>query len=208
MGKRISLAAAILVLCMVAPISAVHAENLDVRPYVGAGVGFFGLEYKDTAISQSKTGFGGLAKLGWDLSDYFGFEFRLGTTSKVSKSYTAGSGLGGVGTFRTGPAYFASYLGKLQIPVGDDFLPYVMFGGTTGVLKITNSRNGGSASVTRSGPSYGVGVDYYVADKWTINGEWMQYWTDVKLGDGLSPAPGTGSKARLWGAVAAMVYHY
>ncbi len=212
MKKQICSAVALLVLSMV-PLAAAHAKDMDVRPYMGVGMGAFGLEYSDSVISQKKTGFGGFVKGGADIGDYFGLELRLGTTSKPSKSYAAGTlnGAGSAaGTFKTSASYFLSYLAKLQIPVSDELKPYVLLGGTTASFKATNSVRATSASKAKTGFSYGAGLDYHLGNRFSANVEWMQYWSNVKLGSAYAAAPtgATNSKAKIWGIVAAVDYHF
>jgi len=209
MKKQILLAAVLMVLSM-APIKVLHANDMDVRPYMGVGVGAFGLEYRDTIISQNNTGFGGFVKGGADIGDYFGLELRLGTTSKVSTNYTAGTLGTAAGKFETSAGYFLSYLGKLQIPASAELRPYALIGGTTASFKSSNSSTGLSSSKAKTGLSYGFGLDYNLGNQFSLNAEWMQYWSDVKLGSGYAAAPtgATDSKARIWGIVAAVDYHF
>lgn len=209
MKKQIFTAAA-LMLAGMGSANVAHASDMDVRPYLGVGMGAFGLEYKDTAISQKRTVFGGFVKGGADIGDYFGLELRLGTTSSGNKSYAAGTLGTAAGTFETTASYFASYLAKLQVPASDELKPYVLLGGTTAKFKATNSATAASASKAKTGFTYGAGIDYRLSDTFSANVEWMQYWTNVKLGTGYTPAPAgaTNSKARIWGAVAAVDYHF
>lgn len=172
MKKQICSAVALLVLSM-APLAAAHADNMDVRPYMGVGMGAFGLEYKDTGIAQKKTGFGGFVKGGADIGDYFGLELRVGTTTSGSKSYAAGTLGAAAGTFKTKADYFFSYLAKLQVPASDDLKPYILVGGTTAKFKATNTATSTSASKAKTGVSYGVGVDYGLGNQFSVNVEWM-----------------------------------
>jgi len=201
---------ATLVVLSIAPMAAAHADNMDVRPYMGVGMGAFGVEYKDTAISQKKTVFGGFVKGGADIGDYFGLELRLGTTSSGSKSYTAGTLGTAAGTFKTSAKYFFSYLAKLQVPASDELKPYVLLGGTTAKFKSDNSSTALSASKAKTGFSYGAGLDYNLGNQLSVNVEWMQYWTNVKLGTAYAAAPtgATDSKGKIWGVVAAVDYHF
>ena len=73
MKKQICLAVALLLLS-IAPATVAHANDMDIRPYMGVGMGAFGIEYSDSAISQRKTTFGGFVKGGADIGDYFGLE--------------------------------------------------------------------------------------------------------------------------------------
>jgi len=166
-------------------------NDFDIRPYVGAGIGAFGLELKNTAGSQKNTVFGGYAKAGVDIGDYLGAELRLGTT-----------GSGTTGTTKLSESYFISYLAKVQYPASSDLNVYAMLGGTTANFKRTVS--GVESSKSKTGFSYGFGAEYYLQDTLSIGGEWMQYWTNVKLGT----AFGTDAKAKMWGAVGTVAYHF
>jgi len=207
MKKQILSAA--LLLAGMAPIAA-QAGDMDVKPYMGVGVGAFGLEYKDTAISQKQTTFGGFIKGGADIGDYFGVELRVGTATSGSKSYGAGTLGAAAGTFKTTATYFVSYLAKFQVPASAELKPYILVGGTTAKFKSTNSATTTSASKAKTGISYGAGIDYAFADQFSANVEWMQYWNNVKLGTNYATAPvgATDSKAKIWGIVAAVDYHF
>jgi len=212
MKKQVFSLATLMVLSM-APMAAAHADsmdNMDIRPYMGVGMGAFGVEYKDTAISQKKTVFGGFVKGGADIGDYFGLELRLGTTSTGSKSYAAGTLGTAAGTYKTSADYFFSYLAKLQVPASDELKPYVLLGGTTAKFKSQNSSTALSASKAKTGFTYGAGIDYNLGNQLSVNVEWVQYWTNVKLGTTYAAAPtgATDSKAKIWGVVAAVDYHF
>ncbi|MFQ5345819.1 MAG: porin family protein [Mariprofundus sp.] len=181
------------------------AQAQDIKPYVGVGAGAFGLEYTEPGFNQKSTTFGGFVKLGVDVNEYVGAELRLATTSKGSKSYPAGT-LGGIVPFDfslTGQSMI-SYLAKLQFPVAQDFRVYGLIGGTTGKLKRELSVPVGGRlindSATKTGFSYGFGGEYFVADHVSVGGEWIQYWTDVNLG--------TGITGRLWSATGSLNYHF
>ncbi len=207
MKKQICLAVALLLLS-IAPATVAHANDMDIRPYMGVGMGAFGIEYSDSAISQRKTTFGGFVKGGADIGDYFGLELRLGTTTKGSKDYAAGTLGAAAGTFEASADYFVSYLAKLQVPASDELKPYALLGGTTASFKTTNSSTGLSSSKAKTGFSYGFGIDYNLGNQFSVSGEWMQYWTNVNLGTSYAPAPGTNPKAKIWGIVAAVDYHF
>ncbi len=64
------------------PFATAHAQDFDLRPYVGAGIGAFGLELKN--ISQKNTVFGGFGKLGADVGDYLGFPEKANNRSASS----------------------------------------------------------------------------------------------------------------------------
>lgn len=169
----------------------------EFKPYAGAGIGAFGLEYKDSTVSQKNTVFGGFGKMGVDVNPYLGAELRIGTTGSGTKSYT-----GATTSRKISDSYFLSYLAKFQFPASEDFNIYALVGGTTAKFKLTTNTT--SASATKTGVSYGAGFDYNLQNQWSAGLEWMQYWTNVKL----PTTFGTGAKAKIWGAVASATYHF
>ena len=195
------------VLCLTAlPFSVAQAEDLDgdqdirmdsdadfdVRPYAAVGIGAFGLELKDsTGFSQKNTVFGGYAKVGADIGDYLGAELRLGIP-----------GSGTTGNVKLSSNSMLSYLAKVQFPMTADFRPYALLGATT--AKFKKSVAGVEQSKSKTGFSYGVGVQYYLQDNISLGGEWIQYWNNVKLGTAMGP----NSKAKLWSATASVDYHF
>jgi opacity protein-like surface antigen len=162
-------------------------NDFDIRPYAGVGLGAFGLEFKNAASNLKKTVFGGYGKLGADIGDYLGVELRIGGTASGTKNNTK---------LQASP--FFSYLGKVQFPATADLKLYALLGGTTAKFKV------GNQSKSKTGFSYGVGAEYFLQDTLTVGAEWMQYWTNVKLG----AAFGAGAKAKLWGIVATGAYRF
>ncbi|HKJ84216.1 MAG TPA: porin family protein [Mariprofundaceae bacterium] len=176
---------------------AIHAQEF--KPYAGAGIGAFGLEYKDATVSQKNTVFGGYGKLGADFNPYLGVELRIGTTGSGSNTYATAPT-----SRKLSNDYYFSYLAKLQYPATPDFNLYALVGGTTAKFKLTTPT--ASSSATKTGVSYGAGFDYRVDDQVSAGLEWVQYWTNVKLGTG--GAFGTNAKAKIWGATATVAYHF
>jgi len=182
------------------------AQAEEFKPYVGAGAGFFGLEYKEPGFSQKNTVFGGFVKVGADFNEYVAAEVRLGGTMEGSKSYPAGT-MGAVLPFDfslTGD-YIFSYLLKLQFPVTGDFRVYGLAGGTTAKLsrKLSMPVAGLTLlndSATNTGVSYGLGADYFISDQVSASVEWVQYWTNVDVGAQMS--------AKIWSAVGMVSYHF
>lgn len=182
------------------------AQARDVKPYAGAGLGFFGLEYKEPGFNQKNTVFGGFIKVGADINEYLGAEVRLGGTTEGTQSYPAGT-LGGVipFDFSLSGDYIFSYLLKLQFPVTGDFRIYGLAGGTT--AKLSRKLNVPVAGVTlindsatNTGISYGVGADYLLSNQLSAGVEWVQYWTNVDVGAQMS--------AKIWGVVGTLSYHF
>ncbi|RMH50908.1 MAG: porin family protein [Zetaproteobacteria bacterium] len=162
-------------------------HDYDIRPYAGVGVGLFGLEFKSSTSNLKKNVFGGYGKLGTDIGDYLGVELRIGGTASGTQNNT-----------KLQASSLFSYLGKVQFPTTPDWKFYAMLGGTTVNFKV------GNQSKSKSGFSFGVGAESYLQERLTLGAEWMQYWTDVKLGS----AFGTNAKARLWGVTVTGAYRF
>jgi len=200
MKRYILIAAALLF----ASSSVVQAQ--EIKPYVGIGLGGFGLEYKEPGVTQKNTILGGFAKIGLDFNEYIGAELRVGLTGKGSQTYPAAMILGAAAatTVDQSLSSFVSYLLKLQYPVASDMRIYGMLGATSAKYKQAyNPGNlviGAGQSTNKTGFSYGVGGEYFVTDQVSAGFEWMQYWTDVDLG----PV----SSARVWGATGSLNYHF
>ncbi len=168
-------------------------NDFDIRPYVGAGLGAFGLEFKNNATSQKNTVLGGYVKLGADIGDYLGAELRFGATGSGSKTYAAPTG-----KVKQQASNFISYLAKVQFPATPDLKLYALLGGTTAKFK-----RGGQGK-SKTGFSYGFGGEYFLQDTLSVGAEWVQYWTNVKLGT----AFGVNNKAKLWGISLTGAYHF
>ncbi len=212
MKKSIGLAAITMLFC-ITPLSVAHAGSgvdgmdLDLSPYVGVGIGAFGLEYKDSTGSQNNTVFGGYGKVGIDIGYYLGAELRVGMTGTGTTAQTDGVFGGAAGDNKLTSDYFISYLGKIQVPVTAELTPYALIGATTVKFKDTAAGKAAS-SQTATGFSYGFGADYNLGNHLSINGEWMQYLTNVSLGNFQTAFGSTSSKAKMWGATASLNCHF
>ena len=186
---------------MLMPGSNVLAEEMS--PYIGVGLGAFGLEYSEPGFKQRNTVFGGFVKGGVDINDYVGIEIRLGATGKGDKTYPAGT-LGAPVPFTVAlkSDYLVSYLAKLQFPVAEDFRLYALIGATR--AKISRPSTIGAvvvpATANKTGFSYGVGGDYSVGGNLSAGAEWVQYWNNA--------AVGVNMKAKMWGAAATLTSHF
>jgi len=174
-------------LCLaVIPATVVHAQdfygnaqsntgfNFDIHPYAGIGFGAFGLEEKEPGFSQKRTVFGGFGKFGVDIGNYLGAELRVGATSTGTQSNPAGT-FGGTIPFdsKLSSDYFISYLAKIQSWESAGFRIYGLVGATTAKVKVAVATGLGSASSkhTKTGVSYGFGINYHVQDSLTVGGE-------------------------------------
>ena len=184
-----------MILC-IGIMSPVLSYASDTMPYAGAGIGAFGIGVKPTGtvgVSQKNTVLGGFVKLGLNFNDYTGLELRFGMTGTGSHLHSAGAGNLGLKAF-TGSIKldrFYSYLAKAQLRLTQDTKAYALLGATTARLKATTSL-GSSGSFTKTGLSYGGGVEYTFADNFTASIEYIQYWNGVKY----NPA----GKGDVWGA--------
>jgi len=170
-----------------------------IKPYAGAGIGAFGLEFTENAGSVKKTVFGGYGKVGADIGDYLGAELRIGSTASGSKASPTNPTV----TVNMTSSYFLSYLGKAQFPVTPNFKAYALLGASTVKFKLTNSV-GFNQNQTKTGLTYGVGANYNIQDTLSVGGEWMQYLTNAKLNNTF----GTNAKMKMWGAVVTVAYHF
>ena len=192
--KKMIVGAAV-ALAMTGAASSAMAQ--DISYYAGIGLGTLNTEYKDAAVNQSKTTFGGVLKAGADFNEYFGAELRLGMTGKNKKT------IGGVSRTFSSP-FFISYLAKGMYPVTSDVNVYVLAGATTARIKGTSG--GASQTKTKTGLSLGGGLDYKLDSHVSLGAEWTQYMFPVKLASG--SVFGTNAKARMWGITANATYHF
>jgi len=184
--------------------ASVQAQELKV--YTGAGVGVFGLELKESTLplNQKNTVFGGYAKAGVELNDIVALELRVGSVGSGDQQYAVNAlGVGSPAQkIQQTSDFLISYLARFQYMPAQDMHLYAMLGATTARFKMTVSPfvPGADVTATKTGVSYGLGGAYDLDEHLSVGGEWMQYWTDVSV----DPT----SKARLWGAVGTVDYHF
>jgi len=171
-----------------------NCQAQDMKPYIGIGGGIFAIQLKlndplGGSFSQRNPTWGSFIKAGVDVNEYFGGELRVGTTGKPSTNWGAGLPVGG-GFITTVPSnvstkidHFFSYLGKIQYPVNDSYRIYALLGGTTAKYKDTLSIGGLAAnnSYTKTGLTFGGGMEVNLNQRTSIGLEWIEYWTDVTL---------------------------
>ena len=189
----------------------INAHAFEYKPYTGFGVGMFGLELKTPSVNQKNIVLGGFAKFGLNFNQYLAAELRLGTTGKGTTSYPAGTAIktaSGITIpsplafdFSMQARYFVSYLIKPQYELQDNFRIYGLLGGSSVKVKTAFSVAGiPSTNGITSGYSYGAGAEYELADRLKAGVEWVEYWSDVKVG--------STSTARIWGMVASLDYRF
>jgi len=171
-----------------------NAQAQDMKPYIGIGGGLFAIEFKLNdplvgSFSQRNSTWGSFIKAGVDINEYFAAELRVGTTGNPSTDWAAGLPVGS-GLITTVPSTvstkinnFFSYIGKVQYPVNDTYKIYGLLGGTTAKYTSELSLAGSnfSDSVTKTGLTYGAGMDVNINEDTSISIEWVEYWTDITL---------------------------
>lgn len=198
--KRICRASLLgMALCLISPglAGAADMEGFGFHPYMGIGLGVYNLKYSQPAYSQRDNVFGGDLQLGADFNDYLGAELRIGTTAKGSNAYAGG-------TVDQSADYMFSYLLKLQYPTTPDLRLYGLIGGTTGKAKISPTPAGilSAGTKTATGLSYGLGLDYRLADQLRGGLEWVRYWDNI----GINASGITSSKMTMDGYTATLKY--
>lgn len=184
------------------------AQAQDLSYYAGLGAGAVSVDYKAAGIDQKKASVGAFLRFGADVNEYFAAELRVGATGNDKKSYAAGV----VGASATDLSFsspvFVSYLGKFKYPVSSDVDLYMLAGATTARIKGKSASAAGTFTQTKlkTGLSLGAGVDYHMDSKVSVGAEWTQYMFPVKLTQGSVFA--AGSKARMWGVVGTLGYHF
>jgi len=187
--KRLQLAALLAALMLT-----YTAQAQEMKPYMGIGAGLFAisLDINDPLVgsaSQRNPTWGSFIKAGIDVNDYFGGELRVGTTGNPSTNWGAGLPVGS-GLITTVPStvstkidYFISYLGKIQYPVSDSYRLYALLGGTTAKYNAQLSIAGLTipANKTKTGFTFGGGVEVNLNDRTSIGVEWVEYWTNVTI---------------------------
>ncbi|MDQ6998537.1 MAG: outer membrane beta-barrel protein [Mariprofundus sp.] len=166
-----------------------HAQEQEIEVYYGAlGGGLYAVEYTESRptglLSVKQTAVpAGLLKVGVD-AQLWGAELRLGLMGSASKNFPA-STIGSATPFNIDvqASPFFSYLGKLQYPFTDNFKAYLLLGGTMARFAI---KPGGTSvllnsSAIKTGFTYGLGLAYKPNRDFSVEMEWIQYWTNVDM---------------------------
>jgi len=185
-------------------------DNSRFKPYIGASLGVFLGQYKESTSAYSfdikNRSFGGFVKGGVSFHPNFSTELRLGSASEMTTSWGAGT-LGSTVPYTTKlrTDLFVSYLAvaHYELPVLKEghgkFEVYGLLGGTTGKFKVTDTWNGTTTLITttKTGASYGLGTSFSMDDRMSVGIEWASYLTNVKLGG----TPGSLSLSGVSGSV-------
>jgi len=167
--------------------------DLDIQPYLGAGLGAFNLD----AGLGSDTAFGGFGTVGANLNEYLAVEVRVGASADATVTTPVGAGLL---TTTSSIDWFVSYLAKPQFPLTGNLNVYGLIGATT--LKTSFTTLGSSLTNTSTGFSFGGGLEYKLTDQVSIGGEWVQYASDADLNSPTFPG------LDVWGASATIRYQF
>ncbi len=166
-----------------------HAQEQEIEVYYGAlGGGLYSVEYTESRTNSNmtvkeKSVPAGLLKAGVD-AQFWGAEVRLGLVGSASKSFpvnTIGSATPFSIDIQASP--FFSYLGKLQYPFNDKFKAYILLGGTMANFSINPAGTTLllKSSAVKTGFTYGLGASYKAHQDFSIDMEWIQYWTNVAM---------------------------
>ena len=172
------------------------AQASDVEMYAGIGAGMVGIEYSQPGLNINQNVPAVMLKFGVNFNEFFGVETRLAGTADGDTPVGASKVELGTG--------FVSILAKVQYPVSSDFSVYVLGGGTSATLSRKQTTTAGAVLIddkaTEFGGSYGLGMEFKIKDNMSVSGDWMQYWSSVNVGPGISTT--------LWGATATFNYYF
>lgn len=125
------------------------------EPYVGLGFGAFNL---GSGVTKKATS-GAYLQLGDDFSENFGGEIRIGKTGKTGEELTLQPRMGI-------DYYLAAYL-KPKYEIDDNWMAYALLGVAT--MRSSYSEPGlVRQNKTRTGYSYGLGMQYRVMDDYSV----------------------------------------
>lgn len=166
-----------------------QAQEQEIEVYYGAlGGGLYSVEYTESRANGNLTVKetsvpAGLLKVGVD-AQLWGAELRLGLVGSASKNFPV-STIGSATPFNIDiqASPFLSYLGKLQYPFTDKFKVYVLLGGTMANFSINPSGTTVllKSSAVKTGFTYGLGLAYKAHRDFSVDMEWIQYWTNVDM---------------------------
>ena len=151
------------------------------RDGFGVAYGIYNLEYNEPGLTQSGRPNGGYISYFTDVSPYVGMELRYGVTGKSEKVYPAtGNTLG----FQM--REFTSVLLKLMLPLSEGSRIYGTFGTTTATMERSSNVAVLNSMVSKTGLSYGGGVDFSMGTNLLLGAEWLSYWKNETVGTGMT----------------------
>jgi len=137
------------------------------EPYVGIGVGAFNL---GSGVTKKAVA-GGYLQVGDDFSQYVGAELRIGTTGKTGEELTLQP--------RMGIDYYAAAYVKPKYEFNDKWMGYALLGIAT--VRSSYSELGiARQKKTRTGYAYGLGVQYRLADQYSLGLEYSHMLSKPK----------------------------
>ncbi len=137
------------------------------EPYIGVGFGAFNL---GSGVTKKAVG-GGYLQLGDDFSEYFGGEIRIGKTGKTGEELTLQP--------RMGIDFFAAAYLKPKYQFNDNWMGYALLGVAT--FRASYSEPGlVTQKKTRTGYAYGLGLQYRVADDYSLGLEYSHMLSKPK----------------------------
>lgn len=163
--KKNTLALALALVAGFAAVSSAQAQSL----YAGVGYTQYNFEGSGSVAAIKPTA--ATFKLGYVISPNFAVEGRVAAPMSSDSVVVSGTKVDGKVDSHYG--IFA----KGMLPLSDMFSVYGLIGFNDLSLKVS----GGSASYTssKSGSSYGLGLDVTVVKSVTLNAEWARHFSDV-----------------------------
>jgi len=135
--------------------------------YVGIGAGAFNV---GTGVSKKAVG-GGYLQLGNDFSEFVGVEVRAGASGKTGEELTLQP--------RTGIDWFAAAYLKPRYQISEQLTGYALLGVAT--IRASYSEPGLiKQTKTRTGYAYGLGLQYRIAENYSLSGEWSHMLSKPK----------------------------
>lgn len=131
------------------------------EPYVGVGLGSFVL---NDGVNRQDT-FGGYLQLGDDFSPYLGGELRIGASAKTKEETVP------VARPATQVDGFAAFFLKPKYTFAENWMGYGLIG--LGTVRASYYPIGAAKQTkTRVGLGYGLGLQYRMADQYSLGAEW------------------------------------
>lgn len=133
---------------------------------IQAGVGQYTIDYVEPFFSTSTKPLGGYVSWVGALNEFVAFDARLGGSGTETDASGLKLGAGGISVFF-----------RPTLPVGEQFELY----GLLGESSIAVDRSGPGMvqqTVARVGFSYGLGLDFRIADHFSFGAEWVKYIQD------------------------------
>lgn len=192
--NHLMMAAGIVSICFAGSANAEETKSLEIKPYIGVGIGGYVGKYEETASTyrfdfQNPT-VGGYVKGGAEFHKNFAAELRVGATGEMSTGWAAGTLAAAATTTTLKADYMTTLLlvGKVELPVLESthgkIEAYGVLGGTLAKIVGSYSLSANQKSASKIGFTYGAGLSYTMDDKISLGVEWVEYLTNVDTGWG------------------------